>query len=368
MTSRYVHVPRILFSLGLAQFTALSSGLIIYGPDIAAVTDAKFREANRALIATASAQADAQIQREGNAIATQTTRVSSLTQQVTRLTQNSLDPVLNDPAVQQLQAEIASLTEQRTKAHEAIRSAELFAANESGGIKGAPGNTGKPGQGARYKAAIQQAEEAKTRAQELERKISVAQSRLTEARERAAASSDTTMQRSRDQLPSLEVSLKSEKVELERIKARLAKLLASREVTVRKAVEAAPDYVKPESGFLHQLTVLGNLAAENRQTAAVILLIDFLAFALEAAALLSKILVRLPSSYGCRVARDAQRRTLAVAFEHDPPDDGSDPPTGPPPPPPAPVDPTRPSPSGSAAVPIKRPRGRPRKEQLVPAA
>jgi hypothetical protein len=100
------------------------------------------------------------------------------------------------------------------------------------------------------------------------------------------------------------------------LRDKLAHLTEARDEAVRAQVEHARNYVAPDRGLLAQLTILRGLV-QDREIAAVILLINATAFGLEFAAVLAKVTTFIPTAYAALLARDAYLRVTAIVDEID---------------------------------------------------
>ncbi len=269
---------RIGLSIGLAQLTAIFVSLLIFAGDINAKIHEKYLTTNAHLIGPATTMVDAAIQRATDAATAQTKLVNNLAAQVAVVRQNEIDPLSGDPQIRQAQEEVSQLVAEKAKAEEAVQNAETFAANEYGGIKGDQGNSGVPGFGLRYRAAMEQLKNARLHTQNVDRRLDAARSRLADLRKKAPVASDTTEQRTHNQLSSFQGSLNAENDKLSKLKDELAKLIEGREDAIRKAIERAPDHVGLDDGFLTQIAVLERIAQEDRKIATIILLIDLVSF------------------------------------------------------------------------------------------
>jgi hypothetical protein len=369
---------RILLSIGNAQLSAIFLSLFIFAADIDAHVRSAWLQANAPLIADASKPVEGEIQRATDAVKTQTARVATLTSQVTALRQSTVDPSANSPEILQAQQEVSRLAERKAKADDELRDAETFAANEGGGIKGAAANSGLPGYGARYRAAMQQVASARTRAQQLDKELETARGRLDALRTQAPSANEAIRQRAQDQLPDFEKSLEAETGKLQKLKNELATLITGREEAIGRAVEAAPNHVDPDRGFLAQVKVLEQFAKESTIIWSVILLIDVVSFGFELAAVLVKVTSYVPTSYTALLARDCYMASVRIvesmtaelkgigARERLPVEPESNPAEK--------LDTAETatdvfgSASEAAAEPVKRPRGRPRKHPTPDAS
>jgi hypothetical protein len=361
---------RIGLSIGLAQLTAIFVSLLIFAGDINAKIHEKYLTTNAHLIGPATTMVDAAIQRATDAATAQTKLVNNLAAEVAVVRQNEIDPLSGDPQIRQAQEEVSQLVAEKAKAEEAVQNAETFAANEYGGIKGDQGNSGVPGYGLRYRAATEQIKNARLHTQNIDKQLDAARSRLADLRKKAPVASETTEQRTHNQLSSFQGSLNAENDKLSKLKDELAKLIEGREDAIRKAIERAPDHVGLDDGFLTQIAVLERIAQEDRKIAAIILLIDLVSFGFELAAVLAKVTSYVPTTYSALLASGGFMRVVEIVEDmtgrlkdlddkapKEPEDQPSD----------KPLDGL---PGESAAAipepPPKRKRGRPRKHPLPP--
>jgi predicted nucleic acid-binding Zn-ribbon protein len=304
-----------LFSVAFALLTGIFGGQIIFDRDIAARLQQQFLESNGHLIPAATARVEAEIQRDADAFSAQTKQVETLATQVAALRQNAIDPSANNPEIQQAQGEVTRLVERKAKADEDVRKAEKFASDEGAGIIGAPGNTGKPGCRQRCRAAVEQAEQAKTYAAQIAAELDLARTRLDSLRQKLPPASDASKQAVHDQLEAYEKSLEAENTKLSNQKAELTNLTNGREGAIRRAIENAPDHVDVEGGLLTQIKVLEQLASEDPKIATIIILIEIISFALEAGAVLAKVTSYQPSTYAALIARDAYMTAVKIVDE-----------------------------------------------------
>jgi hypothetical protein len=363
-----------VLAVGLAQITALFVSLIWFAADIHARIDKKDLIANASLISQATNLVDGEIQRETDAVNAQSARVAALSAQVQNLRQNVIDPAASDRASQLAEQEVQQLLQQQTAAENDLKEAESFATSEAAGLKHAPGNSGVEGFGPRYRAAEEQVADAKARLLQIETSLNAARGRLDGLRNKMSSANQQVLQRSQGQLPSFKADLKAETERLTALKNDLGKLIAGRELAIRRAVENAPGHVPYDDGFLAQLRTLEEIAHEDRKIGLVILLIEIVSLGFELAMVLAKVFGYAPTVYAALVSSDHYRRVVKIVDdltaelnEGEPPDE---PATS------TPIDPDDPAPdSGGAATPVpvesanalappaeppKRGRGRPR--------
>jgi hypothetical protein len=223
--------------------------------------------------------------------------------------------LLEDPAVQKAQAELDQVLARTAKADDAVREAETYAADELAGNKRSAGKSGRPGRGARYRAAMDQVANAKTHAQEAVRDVSAARERLDKLRREVGPTSDATRQRNQDQLRSYEERLDSENARLSRVEDELARLVAGRERAIRRSVDDAPDHVDLDAGILRRITTLEHIGEEDRKIGFLILIVDLVCFGLEMAAVLAKATGSFGTTYAALLARDTYMNITKIAEE-----------------------------------------------------
>jgi hypothetical protein len=308
-------IVRIALSIGSAQLSAIFLSLFIFAPDIDAHVKSAWLQANAPLIADTTKLVEGQIQRATQAVNAQSSRVTALASQVNTLRQNAVDPNANNPEILQAQQEVSGLIERKAKANDELQDAETFAANEGGGIKGSATNSGRPGYGVRYRAAMQEVASARTRAQELAQELEAARGRLDTLRTQAPSANDAVRREAQDQLPGFDKTLEAETAKLAGLKNELAALIAGREDTIRKAVEAAPNHVGLDRGFIAQVQILEQLASESTIIWTITVLIDSVSFGFELAAVLVKVTSYVPTAYTALLARDCFMRVVRIAEE-----------------------------------------------------
>lgn len=306
---------RIILSIGIAQLTAIFLSLLIFGSDITARLQEANLNANAAVMSTATALVDGEIQRATDAVKTESVQETALATQVTALRQDQVDPSSGDAEVQMAQQEVTQLLMQKAAADQTVQQAETFASDELAGIKGAAGNSGIPGDGPRRQAALEAVDNAKDQDQQIGAALAAAQTRLDALHSQSLSRSQTTEQHSHAELPAFQSMLAAEDTKLAATKNALAALEDHRDDAIRTAVEAAPDYVPYDNGLLAQITVLDQVAHENRRIEAVIILVDVTSFGFELAAVLAKVTSYVPTTYAALLARFAYMQVVRLVDE-----------------------------------------------------
>jgi hypothetical protein len=292
-----------LLSVPISLLCGIFACLSIYATDIDKRVGDASRAANASLYGPATVLVDGQIRRGTDAVGDQTTVVNNLSRQISTLRQKEIDPSAADPQVQEAQRELQQLISQKAKADDDAAAASALASNEGGGIATA-GTSGQPGRGARYRAAKEREDDAKTRAQQFNRELNAARDRLDALRKQAPPVNDDVRQRLRDQRLAMEQAFDSETLKLTRLKDSLAALISGRENAIRRAVEESPQHARADDGFLAQVRVLEELGQEDKMVGWILILFDVASFALELAAVLAKVLSFVPTTYAGLLARD----------------------------------------------------------------
>lgn len=364
---------RILLAIGFALISAIFLGILGFNKDIEAQLQENYRRANAPLIAQATALFDADLGRRETVLNAQEGRATALASQLKAARDAELDPLSNDPRVKTARDEVAQLLARQAKAEEDLRNAEVFAANEAGGIKAMADNSGQVGEGPRYRAALEQAAGAKRRLQDATDALTSARTRLDAIAPRTATQPKDAKSGASEQRKLLETTLAAEDAKLKTMRDDLAALKGDRETAIRRAVERAPNHVARDDGLLAHITALERMARADTTIALVIGLIHVTSFGLELAAVLAKITSYVPTTYAALIARDAYLRAVRVAEELADELNGGPSPESPDPTPTSPFSgPANDNDSTSAYpaadpfgtfndLPAKRPRGRPKK-------
>jgi len=295
---------RLMLSFGIAQLLAIFGGLIIFSSDVDDRVRIVQQKADAHLVAEATLVVQDQITRATDAVQVEGVRVDKFSKQISMLRQNDIEIGANDPQIQQAQEEVNQLFAQSAKAAEAALDADNSAAKERGGFR-LPGYSGVAGNGPRYKAALEAAENARKHAQEISGALEAARARLTGLRKELVSSNEAEKQRSHSELPGYEATLAAEEAKLAGLKQQLDGLVSGRAESIRTAVERAPDYVPLNRGVLAQLRAIEVLSSEDGMIATVIFLIDLVAMGLDLAGVLAKVTSFVPMTYSDLIARDA---------------------------------------------------------------
>lgn len=308
-------VARLVLSVGFAQLSALFMAIIIFGADIDAKILDTYQRANATLRHEVTSIVDTAIDRATAAEKAQENRVEAKATQVATLQQHDIDPASSDPQVQQAEQEVARLLDRKAKSDDAAQEAENFAVLEKGGVTVDGRSSGVSGRGPRYRAAMEAAENAKKRAQDDNTALDDSRKRLETLRVSHASSGEAARQRSQTELPGYRADLTAEEEKLAALKKQLDGLVKGRSEAIQRGMEAAPNYVPMNNGFLGQIQALERIAKEDPKIATVILLIDMVSFGLELAAVLAKACSFVPMVYSALLARRSYAAAVRIVDE-----------------------------------------------------
>lgn len=304
---------RVLLTVGISQLVGIFFMLIVFAHDIGGPIKDEWLRANATLIAAASAPVDAEIKRDTDAVTAETKVNDALRGQITGLQEGELDPLAADPQMQQARAELNGLLSQKADADKAVITAERFASDELAGVVGARGNSGKPGNGPRRRAALEQQKDARDHAKAISDAIGAARQRIDALRTKLEANGNAAKLQAHDQLPVFKQSLEDGETKLRQLKEKLAGTIRARDAAIEAAVEAAPDYVPRNDGLLNRLKILEHITNSDSMLYLIALLIDLVSFGFELAAVLAKVTVSIPSSYGALLVSEVYERIRRIA-------------------------------------------------------
>jgi hypothetical protein len=305
-------VVRLAEAVGISQLCAIFFALILFAHDIGIPIKNEWLHFNTTRIAAASQPVDAGIRRQTDLVDKQAEVVTQLTAQVSALQQRQVDPYAGNAQIQQAEAELKALLDQKVGADAAEAAAEQFASNELAGIKGSPGNSGKPGRGPRRVAALEQLKNAQDRVKSLATDIGSTRDRIDALRKQLDADG-TAKLTAHDQLPVYERSLAEARDKLNTLETDLRERVNGRDAEIQAAVERAPDYVPYDDGLLHRVVVLERIVNSDPKIFLIVLLIELTAVGLEMAGVLAKLTVYIPSSYNALLLHDTNLRIDNIA-------------------------------------------------------
>jgi len=301
---------RILLSIGIAQLAAIFLGILFFSSDIDPPIQSAYVQSNAALIAAATTQVDDPIKEAKNALDAENSREAALASQVNALRQDRIDPSANRPEIQQANQEIAQLMSERAKADQALQSAETFASDELGGIRGSQDNSGIPGDGPRRRAALEALENARNNSKQVSAALDAARTRIDVLRKDSAPSAEIAKKQSESELPSFEAALVVEERKVQALQNELDRRTEHREDAIRAVVDGSLRHIPAASGILSQIAALEHLARNDPKIGIAIILIDLVSFSFELAAVLVKITSSAPTYYAALLSRNVYMRVV----------------------------------------------------------
>jgi hypothetical protein len=304
-------IIRLTLSIGIALLVGEFFCMIVFQADINEIVEAKFHNANAQSVAAATGLVDGAIATKTQEVKNELARHETLAGQIDAVHGRQVDPLKGDPQAAELESELSSLNTQKAAADADVMKFESMAADEKGGIAGT-GTSGVPGAGLKYHAAQEKIAAARAHAANIDRSISETRGRLENLRARIVAGKSNAPALSNDQIAGLESGLVGEDARLKALQDELSALTASRAVDITKAVEAAPDYVKIDRGFLAQMAALDEIAAGNPRIHWLIIVFEFIAGALELGAVLGKTIAFNPTTYSALLAADVYRSSVRI--------------------------------------------------------
>ena len=304
---------RVLVTIGMAQLLALFLAILMFGKDIQADLDRRFREFNGDLIGKITAQVDGVI---GALADDQKATAGLLAAAVTEesmLRRTSVDPTSDDPEVKLGVERASQLNASKVELERELSEAQKFAADELAGVKNSKGNSGRPGEGPVRRAARERVANAQAKVASAAREFAATEERISKARDKAAAGSDARRDAALGKLSSSTSSREKLEKRLGEIETALATHRDSREQMIRDRVEADPSFVGLGNGFLANYQALQRIAKEDESVVPVILLLDFVLFSIDLAAVLAKLATFIPSTYATLLAATDLRVAYGTA-------------------------------------------------------
>lgn len=304
---------RVLVTIGMAQLLALFFAILVFGKDIQADLDRRYRDANGDLIAKITMQVDNGL---GTLIEDQKATATLLAAAVAEeasLRRAAIDPTADDPEVKLALERASQLAARKVDLERELSEAQKFAADELAGVKGSNGNSGKAGEGPVRRAARERVANAQAKLAAAERELTSVEAKVAKARAKASEGSGERREAASNKMAgSTTIREKLEK-RLGEIETALADQRSKREQHIRESVEADPSFVGLGNGFLARYQALQRIAKEDQSVVPVILLLDFVLFSIDLAAVLAKLATFIPSTYATLLAAEDLRRAYRTA-------------------------------------------------------
>ncbi len=309
-------VIRLALSIGIALLVGQFFCMIVFQADINDVVEAKYHSANARSVAAATAMVDGAISTKAEQVKQELARHETMAGQIDAVHGRQVDPLKGDPQAAELENELTSLNARKAAADADVMKYEAMAADEKGGIAG-NGTSGVAGAGLKYRAAQEKVAAARAQAAGIEKSITETRARLDTLRARIVAGKGNGPVLSQDQIAGMESGLAGEDAKLKELQDELAALTNSRAQDITKAVEAAPDYVRIDRGFLAQMAALDEISAANPRIHWLVIVFELVAGALELGAVLGKTIAFNPTTYSALLAADVYRSAVRIVDELD---------------------------------------------------
>lgn len=303
---------RLFISLVLAMLIALFCAVLLFGKDISKDIESAYQQQNARLMAAVTARIDNELKKMADAVAAATAVMTRLNDDEASLRRIIVDPAVTDAEMKLTLDRIARLEGVKRNAERALTEAEAFAANELGGIRGAPGNSGIPGSGPVRRAAEERLQAARRASENAGRELTAAQARLRELQELSAASARRRADTAAQKLADVTRDRPIAQTRLTALEEEYRTMSARREQAIQAALEADPAYLPKDDGLLARVRVLKQMM-NDPWVFTIVVLFDLAFFALELAAVLSKITTFVPASYSVELAYEDYLRAYSYA-------------------------------------------------------
>jgi hypothetical protein len=303
---------RFVMALLIANFMALTTGLLAFEKDIDRILKSRYLSANAILFSEGAQREDTELQKNKAGQQERGGLVLQAEAEEKSLRALSLEPKVDDSELKLALQRVASAQATKVAADADLKSAEVHSARERGGECRVPGVSCIAGEGPLWRAAQERIAASEREAAAASRALVEAQRSLRELSD--ARNSEARRKEAMAQIRLAEVTAR--KGELERQIAALAeaygKRLASRESSIRAAVESDPRYVPRADGLLARLQALNELS-KDESIAHALYGFDAILILLELAAIMGKTFALIPMTYATRMVELDLAREIETA-------------------------------------------------------
>jgi len=303
---------RLALSLIVAQIIASLVSLILYAADIGAEIDRGHLQQNAALMGPATKRVDAELGKNADARVQSEAQIIKLQEEAKALRQISVDPTADLPEVQAALARVARLEAAKNEADRKLAEAQSFANGELGGSC-RPGMSCRPGYGPARRAADERVAIATRNAEAAARALTDAHNQMRDLQ--AAKAGDGTRKAATAESRLKEV-LKAQELEEARLAALqkdFQRLSEGREEAIRKSIEADPNFVPKDEGFLARMRALKRVTEADSWAGTMVLMLDLMFVGIELGAVLAKTSSFIPMDYARKLARAEVIGAVAAA-------------------------------------------------------
>lgn len=303
---------RLFISLVLAMLIALFCAVLLFGKDISKDIEAAYQQQNARLMSAVTTRVDSDLRKKADALAAANAVAARLNDEEASLRRIIVDPTVTDAEMKLMLDRIGRLEEAKRNADRTLTAAEAFASNELAGVRGAPGNSGIPGAGPIRRAAEERLQAARRAVETIGQELTAAQTRLRELQELGAASAKRRAEAATQKLADVTRERPTAQARAATLEEEYRAMSTRREQAIQAALEADPSYLPKDDGLLARVRVLKQMM-NDPWVFTIVVLFDLAFFALELAAVLSKITTFVPASYSVALAYEDYLRAYQYA-------------------------------------------------------
>jgi hypothetical protein len=303
---------RFVMALLIANFMAVTTGLVAFEKDINRILWDRYLLANASLFSAAAGREDGELQKNKAAQQELSGLIAQLEAEEKGLRSLSLEPKVDDSEIKLALRAVAAAQAAKAAADADLKSAEVHSARERGGQCKLGGVSCRPGAGPRWRAAQERIAASEREVAATSRNLDSAQQTL----DRLSAAQKVEGRRREGLADTRLAEVMQHKAKLERQAAALrteySKRFAARETTIRSAVERDPQRVPRPDGLLARLQALHELSKDESIRLA-LYGFDAILILLELAAVMGKSFALIPMTYATRIVELDLAREIETA-------------------------------------------------------
>lgn len=299
-------------ALLIANFMALTTGLVAFEKDINRILKDRYLAANSALFASAAQREDTELQKNKSSQQELANLIGQLESEEKTLRSASLEPRVDDSEIRLALQAVASAQAAKMAAEADLKGAEVHSAREMGGQCKSRGVSCRPGAGPLWRAARERVAASEREVAAASRNVEAAQQALNRISEAQKVESHRKEGLAGTRL----AEVAKRKAELERqagaLRTAYNSRFASREAAIRSAVERDPRRVPRPDGLLARLQALHELSKDESIKWA-LYGFDAILILLELAAVMGKTFAFIPMTYATRIVELDLKREIEAA-------------------------------------------------------
>jgi Domain of unknown function (DUF4407) len=315
VTNMVLLAGRLGLSVVVVQIIAAVVILFIYSKDVSSELARTHQQQNATLITQATAREDAKIQKNNEARREVKGAIAKLAEESQTFREINVGGGANVPELKEQRDRLARLEQAKIEADRELSAAQEQANDELAGRCGKRGLTCKPGYGPARRAADERVANAARNAKSAADALTEAQSRLRELEGTILAENGRRSSIAEARLKEIIEAKRTEETRLAEFEAEFQRLTNGRERAIRESVEADPNFIPKDEGFLARLRALKRLAADDPWGATMILLVDLMFVGIELAGVMAKTMSFIPMEYGRTLAKNEILRAVTTARE-----------------------------------------------------